>query len=352
MVRVAVAGASGYTGGELLRILYMHGEAEVVYASSREYAGKPIHFAHPHLRGFYRGLVFQNLSIDLILKADPDVTFLALPHGVGLDLPPSLLESGVRVVDLSANYRLKDPESYRRWYGFEHPYPDLLSKAVYGLPELRRDELRGAKLIASPGCNATVTIIAAAPLVVGGLVDGLLVADVKAGSSEGGAQPSRGSHHPEREGAIRPYSIVGGHRHQAEVEQELSRLSSSTIRVSMAAHAVSSVRGALASVHAVLKDRVGFDVVWRSYASMYGKERFVRLVHPRLTPRGLDVKYVVGSNYVDVTVGVDDSAGRVTAYSALDNLVKGAAGQAVQAFNIALGLREEEGLDTPPIHPV
>ena len=352
MVKVAVAGASGYTGGELLRILYIHGEAEVVYASSREYAGKPIHFAHPHLRGFYKGLVFQKLSLDLILKADPDVAFLALPHGVGLDLPPSLLESGVRVVDLSANYRLKNPELYRRWYGFEHPHPDLLSKAVYGLPELRRDELRGARLIAVPGCNATAAIIAAAPLVARGLVNGLLMADVKAGSSEGGSQPSRGSHHPEREGAIRPYSVIGGHRHQAEVEQELSRLSGSKIRVSMAAHAVSSVRGALASVHAALRDGVSFEDVWRSYASMYGRERFIRLVHPRLTPRGLDVKYVVGSNYVDVTVGVDDSAGRVTAYSALDNLVKGAAGQAVQAFNIALGLREEEGLDTPPIHPV
>ncbi len=353
LVRVAVAGASGYTGGELLRLLLFHREAEVVYASSREYAGKPIHFAHPHLRGFYRSLRFSQLSIDSILKADPDAVFMALPHGVGTRLTAELVESGMLVVDLSADYRLKDPSVYKEWYGVEHPYPDLLEKAVYGLPEIRRDELKSAKLIASPGCNATATIIAVAPLASSGLLEGIVVVDVKAGSSEAGGKPARSSHHPEREGSIRPYSVQGGHRHQAEAEQELSRLAGKPIKVSMAAHAVSSVRGALASAHVVVGEGAdaSLERVWRLYASMYGKEPFVRLVHPVLSPRGIDVKYVIGSNFVDVTVGVDEKAGRITAYSALDNLVKGAAGQAIQAFNIAMGFKEEEGLYYPPLHP-
>lgn len=350
-MRVGVVGASGYTGGELLRILAQHPEVEVVAATSREYAGRPIHHVHFNLRGHYRGLRFEKLDVSR-LSEKVDAAFLALPHGVSLHLVPQLLEVGVLVVDLSADYRLKNPESYSKWYGYEHPYPDLLEKSVYGLPELHREELRGARLIAVPGCNATAAIFASAPLAASGLLaEPRILVDVKAGSSEHGSKPARGSHHPEREGAIRPYS-PGGHRHQAEVEQELSRLVGREFRVSLVPHAVSSVRGVLASAHAWIDGEASFADVWRSFVSLYRGERFVRLIHSTTPPGIPDPKYVAGSNYVDVGLAVDQALGRATGFAAIDNLVRGAAGQAVQAFNIAAGFPEDTGLGIPPLHPV
>jgi len=350
--KVAVLGASGYTGGELLRLLALHPEAEVVYASSREYAGKPIHFVHFNLRGWYRGLRFQPFSVDAVLKKEPDTVFSALPHGAGLEVTKTLYETGIQVVDLSADYRLKNPEDYKRWYGWEHPYPDLLEKAVYGLPELHREELHGARLIASPGCNATAAILALAPLAArgGDIVDlSRVIVDVKVGSSEGGSKPTRGSHHPERENAIRPYE-PRGHRHAAEAEQELSRLAGREVKVSLVPHAVSSIRGALASAHTWATGSVSSGQLLRLYASFYRGAVFVRLVHG--TPPGYpDPKYVVGSNYADVGFAVEERLGRVTAFAAIDNLVRGAAGQAVQAWNISLGLPEDTGLRFPPLKP-
>ncbi|BES82220.1 N-acetyl-gamma-glutamyl-phosphate reductase [Pyrodictium abyssi] len=348
--QVAVLGASGYTGGELLRILALHPEAEVVVATSREYAGKPIHFVHFNLRGWYRGLRFTPFSVDAVLKKEVDVVFSALPHGVGIEYTKTFYESGLTVVDLSADYRLKDPEAYKRWYGFEHPYPDLLEKAVYGLPELHRDELKGARLIASPGCNATAAILALAPLVKEKLIDtSRILVDVKVGSSEGGSKPTRGSHHPERENAIRPYE-PRGHRHAAEAEQELSRLAGAQVRVSLVPHAVSAIRGALASGHAWLAREADEKTLLRVYASFYRESPFVRIVYG--TPPGYpDPKYVAGSNYADVGFAVEERLGRVTGFAAIDNLVKGAAGQAVQAWNLAVGLPEDTGLRILPLKP-
>ena len=220
-VKVAIIGASGYTGGELLRILALHREVEVVAATSREYAGKPIPHAHPHLRGFYRAMRFIEVNLDKILEAD--VVFLSLPAGVSLNYVPKLLESGLKVVDLGPDYRLKNPEDYVRWYGFEHPHPDLLKKAIYGMPELYRSELANARLIASPGCNSTAAILSLIPAVKEKLIDlDHIAVDVKVGSSEAGRKPAAGTHHPERENVIRPYE-ASGHRHVAEVEQELSK---------------------------------------------------------------------------------------------------------------------------------
>ena len=348
MIRVAILGGSGYTGGELLRILAAHPYVEVVYVTSREYAGAPIYFAHPNLRGYYQGLRFEKLVLDKALEAD--TVFSALPHGVGLETTAKLLESGVQVVDLSADYRLKDPGAYREWYGFEHPYPDLLEKAVYGLPELHRDDLPGARLIASPGCNATAAILASAPLVKHGLLaSNRIVIDVKAGSSERGSKPSRSSHHPEREGAMRPYS-PSGHRHAAEAEQELSRLAGGEVRVSLVPHAVSSIRGVLASAHGWLRDGVTSTDVAKAYAETYRGQRFIRVI--ALGRHGtVDPKFVQGSNYADIGYAVEKRVGRVTGFAAIDNLVRGAAGQAVQAFNVSRGLPEDAGLAYPPLHP-
>ncbi|MEM4507821.1 MAG: N-acetyl-gamma-glutamyl-phosphate reductase [Acidilobaceae archaeon] len=349
-VRVAVVGASGYTGGELLRILAEHPEVEVTVATSREYAGKPLHFAHFNLRGFYKGLKFSALDIDLIANK-ADVVFTSLPHGVSIQYVPKFLEVGMKVLDLSADFRLKNPEAYKLWYGLEHPYPDLLKKAVYGLPELHREELRGATLIAVPGCNATASIISLIPLVKNKVIDfSKIVIDVKVGSSEAGWNPSKGSHHPEREGAIRPYDAEG-HRHVAEVEQELSVLANEEIEVSLVPHAVGAVRGALASAHAWLTQDLTALELLKIYTSTYSQEPFIRIVYN--TPPGYpDPKYVVGSNYADVGFALEPRRKRVTSFAAIDNLVKGAAGQAVQSFNIALGFNETLGLRRPPLKPV
>lgn len=348
MVRVAIIGGSGYTGGELLRLLLQHPGVVVNVVTSREFAGRPVAQVHPNLRGF-TDMRFSRLDLDLIANS-AEWAFLAVPHGASLELVPKLLEVGIGVVDLSADFRLKSPSDYRRWYGREHPYPDLLAKATYGLPELHRDALRGSKLIAVPGCNATAAILSIAPLVKGGAVDcDRIVVDVKVGSSEAGARPYRGGHHPERENAIRPYE-AGGHRHAAEVEQELAQLAGRSVRVSLVPHAVSSIRGALASTHAWLAKDLDELSVWKLYAAMYSKEPFVRIV--RGHPQYPDPKHVVGSNFADVGFAVEERVGRVTGFAAIDNLVKGGAGQAVQAFNVAVGFPEVAGLKQPPIRPV
>lgn len=351
-VRVGVLGGSGYTGGELLRLLLHHPRVEVVFATSREYAGRPIHTAHPHLRGFYEGLRFTRVEeVDL---GSVDVLFNALPHGVGLRYTSEAYDVGVRVVDLSADYRLKDPSLYEKVYGFKHPRPDLLDRAVYALPELHAEDLRGARLAAAPGCNATAAILAAAPLVAEGLLDldaGIIV-DVKAGSSEAGSKPGRGNHHPVREGAARPYS-PWGHRHAWEARQELSRLSGREVRLSLIPHAVSMIRGALASVHAWLKSGVGFPEVAAAYARFYRGRRFIRIkpMRPGLPGEPPDVKNVVGSEFAEVGYSVEEEAGRVSGFAAVDNLVRGASGQGVHAMNIMMGWPEWEGLLIPPLRP-
>ncbi|MFP3188087.1 MAG: N-acetyl-gamma-glutamyl-phosphate reductase [Sulfolobaceae archaeon] len=348
MRRVAVIGGSGYTGGELLRLLAVHSKVEVTYVTSREYAGKPISLVHPNLRGFY-SMNFSHFSWDRI-SDKADTVFLALPHKVSLEYVPKLLEIGLQVVDLSADFRLKDPEKYKLWYGYEHPYPDLLKKSVYGIPELHYEELRGAKLIASPGCNATATILAAAPLVSSGLLDIYkLVSDVKVSSSEGGAKPTEGSHHPERQNAIRPYD-ADGHRHAAEAEQELSILAKREVKVSLIPHAVSSVRGALASVHGWLSTSVPELEFWKKVVDFYKNRKFIRIIRGNIHPYP-DTKYVIGSNYADVGFAIEERINRITMFSAIDNLMKGAAGQAVQSFNISQGFDETEGLKLPPLRP-
>ncbi|EWG07400.1 MAG: N-acetyl-gamma-glutamyl-phosphate reductase [Candidatus Aramenus sulfurataquae] len=348
MIRVAVVGGSGYTGLELLRILAVHREVEVTMITSREYAGKPISLVHPNLRGIYN-MNFSDFSLDKVGDR-ADTVFLALPHTVSLNYVPKLLEMGLQVVDLSADFRLKNPELYKVWYDIEHPYPDLLKKAVYGLPELHFEELKGAKLIASPGCNATATILALAPIVASGITSDLrFVSDVKVSSSEGGAKPHEGSHHPERENAIRPYEATG-HRHAAEAEQELSRLAGKEVKVSIVPHAVSSVRGALASAHVWTDIPLKEMDVWKRVAEFYRGRKFIRIIRGNVHPYP-DPKYVIGSNFADVGFAVETRVNRLTMFAAIDNLMKGAAGQAVQSFNISNGLSEDEGLRLPPLRP-
>ena len=346
--RVGIIGASGYTGGELLRLLSLHPEVEVTVATSREYAGQPVTSVHFHLRGFVGNLKFSPHSPDVLLDRC-DLVFMSTPAGVSKDLTPELLEHGLTVIDLSPDFRLKDPEQYRIWYEFEHPAPDLLKKAVYGLPELHRDELRNAKLVANPGCNATAALLSLVPAVESRLIDLEHIAvDVKVGSSEAGMKPSIGTHHPERANVMRPYEAAG-HRHVAEVEQELRALTGREVRLALVPHAVGAVRGALATSHVWLTDgSVDEMVLWRAYARRYANEPFVRIIRGRYP----DPKYVIGSNFTDVGLTVEGRIGRAALFAAIDNLMKGAAGQAVQCMNLMLGIDERTGLNHPPLRPV
>ncbi len=347
MKSVAIVGASGYTGGELLRILSVHPHVEVKVVTSREYAGKPVYYAHPHLRGIYKAtLKFKKLEKPEELPdvvGDVDLVFLALPHKVSLHYVPKALEMGIKVIDLSADYRLKRTEDYKLWYGYEHPYPDLLEKSVYGLPELYGDKIKGAQLVANPGCNATSSILATVPPAASGIIDlDHLVVDVKVGSSEAGAKPYRGGHHPEREGAARPYD-ASGHRHVAELEQALRDFTGKEVKVGFTPHAVSMIRGSLASAYSWLaKDVTALDVQ-RAYAKFYAGKPFVRIVRGPPMPYP-DVKNVYGSNYAEVGFALDDRVKRLAMFAAIDNLMKGAAGTAVQNMNLMLGFDESEGL--------
>ncbi len=340
-VRASVIGASGYTGGELLRLLLGRPDAEVVAATSRALADQPLHRAHPSLRG-HSDLTFSRADD----APDSDVVFLCMPHGVGAGEIDRWRAKAPLVIDLSADFRLRSHAAYRTWYAQAHPRPDLLGEAVYGLPEISREALRSAKLISGVGCNATAMILALLPLARAGLIE-RVIADIKVGSSEGGREFSAASHHPERSRAIRTYAPTG-HRHAAEVTQALGEFT-----LDVCVTAVELVRGALCTAHVIPARRVEEKELWRLYREAYAAEPFVRIVNDKAgTHRLPDPRVLSGSNHADVGFAVDAGTGRIVALCAIDNLVKGAAGSAVQAMNIALGLPERTGLEFPGLHPV
>jgi len=350
-MRVGIVGASGYVGGELLRLLLPHPQVEVTVATSRGLSGDFLYRVHPNLRGMTK-LKFTNPKPQEITDAC-DFLFTATPHGASAKIVPQFLENGLKIVDTSADFRLHNPDDYQKWYNLTHPCPELLGKAVYGLPELHREEIKKANLVACPGCMAISAILALAPVVKEGKIErDKIVVDTKVGSSGSGAKPSLSTHHAERYGVVRPYKPAG-HRHTAEIEQELSALAGDGIKISMSTHAVNMVRGILATCHAFLTSPWTIKDVWRCYRGFYGEEPFIRFVRDfKGVFRFPDPKTVVGSNYCDIGFEIDDHANRLVVMSAIDNLVKGAAGTAVQCMNLMLGLDEQTGLEQPGLHPV
>lgn len=336
----SIIGGSGYTGGELLRLVHGHPDLEVGQVSSRSLAGHPIHRTHPNLRRHVDRLYCVPEEIEPC-----DVLFLCMPHGRAAEDIQRYRGLAPLVVDLSADFRIRDPKAYRNWYGLEHPAPDALPDAVYGLPELGRDSLASASLISGVGCNATAINLALLPLARAGLIR-RAVADVKVGSSESGVEPSPGSHHPVRARAARTYS-PSGHRHLAEVHQALGG-----IDIDATITAIDMVRGVLCTAHVDVTETVDSKRLWKIFREAYDGEPFVRIVADRSGPnRFPDPRVVVGSNHADVGFAVDERSGRVIALCAIDNLVKGAAGSAVQSMNVALGLPETRGLEFPGLHP-
>ena len=337
----AVVGGSGFTGGELLRLLAGHPEFEIAQATSREYTNKTIGHVHPNLRNLdLRFSDPENL-------ASVDVLFAATPHGVSMQHIDEFQEAADTVVDLSADFRLAEESQYDEWYD-GHDCPEYLEQSVYALPELTRDELPGAELIAAGGCNATATILGLKPLFEEGILNGdeQVVVDLKVGSSEGGAAGGAASSHAERSGIVRPYAPTG-HRHEAEIEQFLG------LSVSFTVHAVDMIRGASATCHVFPGEPVSKGDLWGAYRGSYEDEPFMRLVSG-----GGDVyrypepKAVAGTNYGDVGFELDPSNRRLVVFSAIDNMMKGSAGQAVHAANVALGFEETTGLEFDGLHPV
>ena len=344
-MRASIVGASGYAGGELLRLLLGHPQVEVAQITSETYAGQYAHFVHPNLRG-YTDLRFTPLA-DL---APCDLLFLALPHGKAMARIEALAGMAERIVDLSADFRLRDAAAYRRWYGAEHPAPGWLARFVYGAPELHRAELAGARYASGTGCNAIVTLLALWPLYRRGLVREAVV-EVKVGSSEGGHDPSPAGHHPARAGVIRTYAPVG-HRHLAELVQELG-LPPEAPGLHFSITSVDVVRGALPPCHCLLHDDLEEKQAWQFYRDDYGQEPCVRLVRAR---RGIhrfpEPKILSGSNYCDIGFAADPGQRRLVVVAAIDNLMKGAAGSAVQTMNVMMGWPEKQGLEFPGLHPV
>lgn len=349
-LRCAIIGATGYTGGELLRILDFHPHTDVTQITSRSRMGEYAHVPHPNLRSTRNGNL-QFIRPDDVQKTD--VIFLCLPHGEAsaqIDRWTSLADV---IVDLSADFRIREQSAYARWYGEQHVAPQWVDKFVYGLPELTRQQLRGAKYASGVGCNATATNLALLPLVRAGLIDfdKPIIADIKVGSSEGGAESSDASHHPERSGAVRSYAPAG-HRHTAEVEQMICQRSGFDPQIHMSVTSIEMVRGVLATVHVFLSQPAQDKDLWKAFRSCYKDEPFVRIVKSNTGIfRYPEPKILAGSNWADIGFALSTDGRKATLICAIDNLMKGAAGSAVQSLNVMMGWDEREGLEFVGLHP-
>jgi len=344
MIRVSILGGSGYTGGELLRLLSFHPQVEIHQVTSRSHLGEYVHQVHPNLR-----------KVNSLKFSDPgqlepvDLLFLAVPHGEAQKKMDDFARLAPKVIDLSADFRLRDPVLYEKWYGQTHASPQWLSRFVYGLPEINREAIQQADYISGVGCNATASILALLPIMQAGIMDDSspVTIEIKVGSSEGGASINDGSHHPERSGVIRTFSAFG-HRNTAEVIQAFG-----IQKLWLTMTAVDLVRGALATAHLQLKSGIVMKDLWKAYRAVTQENPFLRLVNEK---RGVyrvpEPKVLAGSNYADIGFAYDQENNHLVSICAIDNLMKGASGTAVQCMNLMMGWDEMAGLDFPGLHPV
>jgi len=345
LFRVGIVG-DGYTAADLLRLLAHHEQAEAVRIFSTENIGRRIDEVYPHLIGFSE-LICEESNWDL-LKEECDLVFLALPHGLSVSIAMELLPAGVKCVDLGADFRLKDAGLYEEYYELTHPAPELLEEAVYGLPEIYREEIKQASLIANPGCFPTGAILPLVPLLEAGVLESSnLVIDSKSGVSGAGRSPKASSHFCEVNEGVKAYG-VGTHRHGPEIAQELSRAAGKTVEMVFTPHLIPMNRGILTTIYARLRTTADPGLVRLVLEEKYRNENFVRVLPAGVMPH---TKWVYGSNLLDIGIYVDEKSRHVILVSALDNLVKGASGQAIQNMNLLLGLEENNGLKLAGIHP-
>lgn len=346
MVKVGVVGATGYTGVELLRLLVAHPGVVIEVITSQTYAGEDIASVFPSLAG-HISLPCEKLETHRVASAC-DLVFVALPHTEAANVVSALVEEGVRVIDFSADFRLKDPAVYEEWYSVPHPAPQLLGKAVYGLPELNREKIRGADIVANPGCYPTSAILALAPVIKKGLVDtGDIIIDSKSGVTGAGRKLGLPFHFAECNESVRAYS-VGSHRHIPEIEQEVGRLAGEQIKVVFTPHLIPMSRGILSTIYLSPIGVETTEGVLDLYREFYRNEPFVRVRDAGDFPSTMESR---GSNFCDIGLVLDKRTGRLIIVSTIDNLGKGASWQAVQNMNILCGFNEQEGLGIPPLYP-
>ena len=346
MVRVAIVGSSGYTGAELARILSRHPSVQITAATSRQYDGMQLSEVFPNLRGCTE-IVCRNHTVEEIISC-ADLVFCAVPHKTAMAIVPQFLDAGKKVVDLSADYRLKDLSTYEQWYQ-EHSSPELIPEAVYGLPELYREAIRQARLVANPGCYPTSVILALAPALKAGVIDpATIIADAKSGTTGAGRAAAVSTLYCEVTDGFRAYKVGGTHRHTPEIEQELCILAGQSLTISFTPHLLPVSRGILSTVYAGLAEGCEEEEIRALYQEKYKNDYFVRLLAPGLQPA---TQYVRGSNFCDIALTVDKRAGRLVVTAAIDNIVKGASGQAVQNMNLMCGFPETSGLAQVPLFP-
>ncbi|TDJ58149.1 MAG: N-acetyl-gamma-glutamyl-phosphate reductase [Nitrospina sp.] len=345
MAKISIAGATGYTGLELIRLLVQHPEAELITLTADSHAGKNITEVAPSLRGW----VDQPLvKLDPSIAEGCDILFLALPHTAAMGQVPGMLRGSCRIIDLSADYRLRDAAVYGEWYQTPHLNPEVIKEAVYGLPELHREQIKGAQLVANPGCYPTGAILALAPFMTVDWVNvKSIIVDSKSGVSGAGRALSQTTQFCEADEAVSAYGL-GEHRHTPEIEQELSGLAGKSLTVTFSPHLMPMKRGLLTTAYIDLKKEMDRDGLHAHVAQFYDSEPFVRVLAPG---RYANTSHVAGSNTCDIGVQVDARNGRAVITSAIDNLMKGASSQAIQNMNLMLGIGETTGLDHPPLFP-
>lgn len=346
-ISVSIIGGSGYAGGELLRILLFHPQVNVIQITSRNFAGQNVARAHPNLRKM-TDLTFCNPSD--IQKCD--LLFVALPNTTSMNYMKDFIGKADKIIDLGADFRLKNKDTFADWYHQDHPMPEFLPQFTYGIAELHREELKNARYVSCGGCEATVSILTLYPLVKNHLIqtDSIII-DAKMSSSQGGNTPDLSSHHPERHGVVRSYKPTD-HRHSSEIEQELSPYAKN-IKVAVSATTIEMVRGLLVTIHTIPNKGITLKDVWKAYRSEYQNEPFIRIVKESDgIYRYPEPKILTGTNYCDIGFDLSERENRLVAIGAIDNLGKGTAGQAVQAMNIMYGMDEKTGLEFPGLHPI
>ena len=346
MIKAGIIGATGYAGGELVRILSGHPDVEIVWYGSRSYIDQKYADVYRNMFRIVDAACMDDNMEELAEEAD--VIFTATPQGFCASVISEEILSRTRIVDLSADFRIKDVKTYEKWYGIEHKSPQFIEEAVYGLCEVNREDVKGARLVANPGCYTTCSILTAYPLSKEGLIDmNTLIVDAKSGTSGAG----RGAKVPnlfcEVNENMKAYGVTT-HRHTPEIEEQLSYASGEPVMINFTPHLVPMNRGILATEYASLKEKVTAEEVMAIYQKYYGNEYFIRLLGAGACP---ETKWVEGSNFVDIGFQIDERTNRIVMMGAIDNLVKGAAGQAVQNMNLMFGLPEQEGLKLVPLFP-
>lgn len=346
MIKVGIIGATGYAGNELVRLLYQHPETEIVWYGSKSYIDTE--YADVY-RNMFRLVDEKCMDDNMEALADAaDVIFTATPQGLCFSLVSEEILSKARIVDLSADFRIKDVATYEKWYGLQHTAPQFIDEAVYGLCELNREKVKGARLVANPGCYPTCTTLSIYPLLRAGLIDPKsIIVDAKSGTSGAGRGAKVANLYCEVNDTIKAYGVAT-HRHTPEIEEQLSYIAGEPVLINFTPHLVPMNRGILITAYANLKRPVTYDEVKAVYDEAYANEQFVRVLKKDAVP---ETRWVKGSNYVDVNFKIDERTGRVIMMGAMDNLVKGAAGQAVQNMNLMFGLPENTGLMQAPMFP-